>query len=46
MMMMMMRKRKRSLLSERGSNQTLRSQLEVKEDPPLKMTRLKKPRRK
>jgi hypothetical protein len=44
--MMMTRKRKRSLLSERGSNQILRSQLEVKEDPPLKMTRLKKPRRK
>jgi hypothetical protein len=44
-MMMRKRKRKRSLLSERGSNQTLRSQLEVKENPLLKMTRLKKPRR-
>jgi hypothetical protein len=44
--MMMMRKRRRFLLSEKGSNPLLRSQLEVKEDPPLKMTRLKKPRRK
>jgi hypothetical protein len=38
---MMLRKRKRSLLSERGSKKTLRSQLEVKENPLLKMTRLK-----
>jgi hypothetical protein len=44
-MMMMKRKRKRPLLSERGSNQILRPQLEAKEDPLLKMIRLKKPQR-
>jgi hypothetical protein len=43
--MMMMRKRKKFLLSEKGSNQLLRSQLEMKEDPLLKMIRLKKPKR-
>jgi hypothetical protein len=44
--MMMMRKRRKFLLSEKGSNQLLRSQLEVKEDPLLKLIRLKKPKRK
>jgi hypothetical protein len=43
---MMMKKRKRFLLSERRSNQLLRSQLEVKEDPLLEMIWLKKPKRK
>jgi hypothetical protein len=43
-MMMMMRKRRRFLLSGRGSNHLLRSQL--KEDPLLKRIRLKEPRRK
>jgi hypothetical protein len=44
--MMMMRKRKRFLLSEKGSNHLLRPQLEVKEDHLLRMIRLKKPKRK
>jgi hypothetical protein len=43
--MMMRRRRKKFLLSERGSYQILRPRLEAKEAPLLKMIRLKKPQR-